>query len=37
MSLGNNKKVPRIVEKNNKKYNLFFAYYIKKVRLIDNI
>ena len=25
------------IKKNNKKYNLFFAYYIKKVRLIDNI
>ena len=25
------------IKKPNKKYNLFFAYYIKKVRLIDNI
>ena len=25
------------IKKSNKKYNLFFAYYIKKVRLIDNI
>ena len=25
------------IKKTNKKYNLFFAYYIKKVRLIDNI
>ena len=25
------------IKKLNKEYNLFFAYYIKKVRLIDNI
>ena len=25
------------VKENNKEHNLFFAYYIKKVRLIDNI
>jgi len=25
------------IKKPNKKYNLFFAYYIKKIRLIDNI
>ena len=25
------------VIKSNKEYNLFFAYYVKKVRLIDNI
>ena len=25
------------VKKTNKKFNLFFAYYIKKTRLIDNI
>ena len=25
------------IKKPNKEYNLFFAYYIKKVRLIDNI
>ena len=32
----NTKSFKKIV-KPNKKYNLFFAYYIKKVRLIDNI
>ena len=25
------------VKKKNKKFNLFFAYYIKNIRLIDNI
>ena len=25
------------IKKTNKKFNLFFAYYIKKTRLIDNI
>ena len=25
------------IKKPNKKFNLFFAYYIKKIRLIDNI
>ena len=27
----------RKIKKTNKKFNLFFAYYIKKTRLIDNI
>ena len=32
-----NTKTFKKIKKPNKKYNLFFAYYIKKVRLIDNI
>lgn len=32
-----NTKMFKKIKKPNKKYNLFFAYYIKKVRLIDNI
>ena len=32
-----NTKSIKKIKKPNKKYNLFFAYYIKKVRLIDNI